>query len=349
MSNNLDVLAAAISQIIVDYRAEEGKAIAPRDVQEWVNQFSASVREPILQEMHHILQNVYFSKADVERDVATMVRTPPGESDPKGFWRTANFLWIQKKGASQNHLRVIFAQALKAETGLRLEECGTSGGPFVYMDDFVFTANHVHWDLLDWVKSNAAPRSGRIIVLAVVMHSQRTDYAQKQVIKAATSVGKTFTMNDWWHLKAIRQTEYAGSETDVLRPMTLPSGDRHVDQLLAHLVAAGKPFRPRTGLTSASNPVFSSEAARVLLETEFLKAGARIKYDLCPQLPANAWPLGYDIFKGAGFGSLVLNYRNCPNNCPLALWAGDPWKPLFPRRNNPAHQNFDPSVFDLEL
>ncbi len=35
-----------------------------------------------------------------------------------------------------------------------------------------------------------------------------------------------------------------------------------------------------------------------------------------------------------GFGSLVVTFRNCPNNAPLALWVGDPWYPLFPRTTN---------------
>jgi hypothetical protein len=35
-----------------------------------------------------------------------------------------------------------------------------------------------------------------------------------------------------------------------------------------------------------------------------------------------------------GFGSLIVTYRNCPNNAPLALWVDHPWYPLFPRTTN---------------
>ena len=35
-----------------------------------------------------------------------------------------------------------------------------------------------------------------------------------------------------------------------------------------------------------------------------------------------------------GFGSLIVTYRNCPNNAPLALWVDAPWYPLFPRTTN---------------
>ena len=33
-------------------------------------------------------------------------------------------------------------------------------------------------------------------------------------------------------------------------------------------------------------------------------------------------PLGYSPFD-PGFGSMFVTYRNCPNNCPLALWYGE--------------------------
>jgi hypothetical protein len=55
-------------------------------------------------------------------------------------------------------------------------------------------------------------------------------------------------------------------------------------------------------------------------------------------------PLGYDTLLTLGFGGLLITYRNISNNCPLALWWGDPdapenhplsqWYPLFPRRIN---------------
>lgn len=31
---------------------------------------------------------------------------------------------------------------------------------------------------------------------------------------------------------------------------------------------------------------------------------------------------------------LILTYRNCPNNAPLAFWVDAPWYPLFPRTTN---------------
>ena len=86
--------------------------------------------------------------------------------------------------------------------------------------------------------------------------------------------------------------------------------------------------------------LFSNVEGRQLLEDQFLQAGTEIRKfaeNPSPQLK----PLGYHQFE-PGFGSLLVTYRNCPNNCPLALWYGDPsypsthplgrWYPLLPRK-----------------
>ena len=79
--------------------------------------------------------------------------------------------------------------------------------------------------------------------------------------------------------------------------------------------------------------LFSSDEGKTLLEQEFLKAGARIR-QICPNLGATQRPLGHMTLDTLGFGSLIVTFRNCPNNAPLALWVGDPWYPLFPRTTN---------------
>ena len=98
-------------------------------------------------------------------------------------------------------------------------------------------------------------------------------------------------------------------------------------------------FEPRTPLPNASR-LFTSEKNRQLLEREFLHAGTQIQ-GFAESPSAALKPLGFSPFV-PGFGSLFVTYRNCPNNCPLALWYGDPdlgpdhplsrWYPLFPRK-----------------
>lgn len=98
-------------------------------------------------------------------------------------------------------------------------------------------------------------------------------------------------------------------------------------------------FCPRLPGGRASHP-FATEQGRQILEREFLNAGLHIQSfanNPSPRLK----PLGFYRFQ-PGFGSLFVTYRNCPNNCPLALWYGDPsygpnhplgrWYPLLSRK-----------------
>ena len=96
---------------------------------------------------------------------------------------------------------------------------------------------------------------------------------------------------------------------------------------------AGYPPEKRAKGGTPKDSVFSGEEGRALLERVFLESGVRIR-SICPHLKETARPLGFSLLKTLGFGATVITYRNCPNNCPLALWAGDPWYPLFRRKTN---------------
>jgi hypothetical protein len=88
-----------------------------------------------------------------------------------------------------------------------------------------------------------------------------------------------------------------------------------------------------------------------LIERELLMAGVRIRAG-CQNPKKVMRPLGFGHF-GLGFGATIVTYRNCPNNCPLALWWGDPdatsgpfhWYPLLPRKTY--EQAFDLSAFEF--
>ncbi len=229
----------------------------------------------------------------------------------------------------------LFEEALQKEAGLTLKQCGSPDGPYFYLDDCIFTGTHVRWNVIDWVKTDRAPKVAKVHILTLAKYRGRIPYAEKEIQKAARAIHKDVTAEKWWHAPGLALADSScDGETDCLHPASFPENDPHVQLLLTALAQHGRPARARTTSTTAANKVFASEAGRRVLEQEFLKAGARIKYELCPYLQKNQWPLGYDVFKGAGFGSLLVTYRNCPNNCPLVLWAGDPWFPLFPRKTN---------------
>lgn len=109
------------------------------------------------------------------------------------------------------------------------------------------------------------------------------------------------------------------------------------------------PFEPRQPGGKLQYNVFSSEEGRQLLERELLLAGMRIRA-FCKNPNRALRPLGFSSF-ALGFGSMIVTFRNCPNNCPLALWWGDPhaglnhpfskWYPLFPRKTYATEVDFD--------
>lgn len=133
----------------------------------------------------------------------------------------------------------------------------------------------------------------------------------------------------WGQLISIEDGLFAADASDVLRP-TGPGTDLAVANYIATL---GKAQTWRAGTSVGPKQFFSSEQGRQLLEQEFLKAGVSVRA-LCPHLNAYQRPLGNTTMKTTGFGTMFATYRNCPNNAPLVLWAGDPWHPLLRRVTN---------------
>ena len=221
----------------------------------------------------------------------------------------------------------MFETTLRSKVGLSLEDCGSSDGPFIYLDDGVFTGNRIRHDLSSWIKSNA-PVEARLHVIVIGSHRGGEWYANKELKKVAQEAGKRVDIHWWRSLKIEDRRAYlAGS--DVLRPTALPPD--HAVQAYAE----GLKYAPdlRAGTEVGGNQFFSSHAGRTVLEQEFLKAGVRIR-ETCPNLNQYQRPLGNAVLETLGFGALMVTFRNCPNNCPLAFWVGSPWYPLFPRKTN---------------
>jgi len=318
-----------VSRLIADYRQGDISPGDPEHVSRWLHQFDASVRGPFIAELHHVLNNTYLSRAtfdgfyknQIEHDKLT-------GGDHATFWRGANFLRIQSHGNSQADVLKIFRRALKEVLGLKLSECG-GGSHFIYLDDVIFSGSRVGSDLENWV-ANDAPDSAVVIVIVMATHEFGEYATKKRLREAAAKANKRITFQIWRSLHLENRRLYR-NDSDVLWPTALPPE--------AAAYAQGRfPFEPRS--PGGKSSLFSSEAARQVLESAFLSAGMRIRS--FSQTPAPSLrPLGFGPF-GVGFGSLFVTYRNCPNNAPLALWWGDPeadpshpfskWRPLVPRK-----------------
>lgn len=321
-------LLESIASSIHDYRRGEILEPTPDHVDSWVRQFDDNVQVPILAEINHVLGETYISKASVEKFLVGLVRNKDfGGENPRPFWRNISFLNIQEGGNSQREMLEMFDSVLQKACNLSVDECGRDTDQFLYLDDGIFTGNRIRNDLMKWIELEAPPEA-KVRVVVIALHLGGQGYADSGINKAAERAGKKIEIGWWWCVPIEDRKTYINN-SDVLRPTSLPDHER-VKAYAESLKY--EPILRKPGSVGAKR-FFSSEDGRNLLEQEFLKAGVSIR-DECPNLNQYQRPLGNMILETLGFGTMIVTFRNCPNNCPLALWAGDPWYPLFPRKVN---------------
>lgn len=322
------VLLASIAQTVQDYRDGSLPKPITDHVERWVQQFDADVQLPILREMNHVLTNTYFSKEKVSTFLRGAIRTVKlTGANPKDFWRSANFLDIQGGGDSQTDMLALFSKLLQEELGIGIEDCGQGNDVFIYLDDGIFTGNRVRRDLEGWV-GDRAPAQAKVHVICIAEHSGGRYYANGRIQEVLRASSKQIEIT-WWHAIELEDRRKYSASADVLRPTALPDNQAVRDYV------AGMQYQPtlRAPGSPGAAGLFSSDAAKILLEQAFLKAGVRIR-QICPNLGATQRPLGHMTLETLGFGSLIVPFRNCPNNAPLAFWVDAPWYPLFPRTTN---------------
>ena len=327
-------LLGSIAATVADYRAGELASPTPEHVDRWVCQFSDDVQVPLLRELAHVLKKTYFARDRVIRFLGKLVTNDDlAGANPPDFWRRANFLDIQRNGDSQRSMLEIFAESLSAKYEIDLDDCGVLGGDFVYLDDGMFGGNRVGNDLESWIKDDA-PGRAIVHVIVIALHTGGQWLANGRLKKVIAASGKAIDIK-YWRAVTVENRKTYKRDAQVLWPSELPD-----DTLLEAYVAKPHkfPFEPRP---QGGNPgLFSSEAGRQILERELLLAGVEILAS-CANPKDTMRPLGFSPF-GLGFGSTIVTFRNCPNNCPLALWWGDPnakasnplsnWYPLFSRK-----------------
>ena len=330
-------LIESIATTTADYRASDLAAPTADHIERWVRQIGEEVQVPILREMNHVLTSTYFSRRRVTHFLSGLLRNDGlVEGSPCDFWPTIHFLDIQGGGNSQREMRAIFGQLLEHECDISIDDCGSDNpAAFVYLDDAIFSGNRVRRDVESWIQTSA-PNDIRLHIISIAYHTGGQYYADGRIRAAANAAGKRIDVT-WWHVFALEDQRARTNSSDVLRPVRIPDD---ID-VIAHVEAMTHQPVLRAAGNLGANRLFSSEESRNILEQEFLKAGVRIR-GMCPNLSGIQRPLGHSTLETLGFGSLIVTFRNCPNNAPLALWAGDPWYPLFARRTNSAtaHERF---------
>jgi hypothetical protein len=220
----------------------------------------------------------------------------------------------------------LFSKVLESECGFTVNGCDADPQTFAYLDDAIFSGGRVSNDLMAWIADDA-PDEANVHVIAIAIH--RGHYYQKCKLEEAVDASPKKIKIHWWRAIELEDRKKYINTSDVLRPVAIPS-----DTATKNYASTLKyPPALRKAGNVGGKKIFSSDAGRQVLEQEFLKAGVHIR-EKCPHFDKYQRPLGRMGLDTLGFGSLIVTFRNCPNNIPLALWAGDPWYPLFPRTTN---------------
>ena len=324
-------MLAAIANRIADYRQGEIPRPTPQHVERWVSQFPARHQDRLLAELDAVLAKTYFSRTAVQTFLNTVAKklTLTG-ANPVSFWQNAHILNIQQGGQSQQELTTLFHDILRNEFNVSSNAIQCAKHPVFYIDDVVFSGNRLCHDIEAWLPHCPLAHINLQIVV-IGYHRGGKWYADKKIQEAARSNGKMVTVT-WWRCFEFEDRRRYVATADVLRPKVLPR-DQLATAYEQYLIQQQYPPFYRPGTTERSSQYFASEDGRDFLEEQFLLAGLRVK-EMCPSLPEKVRPLGFSALKTFGFGSLIVTYRNCPNTSALALWAGDPWYPLLPRKTN---------------
>jgi hypothetical protein len=358
-------LLESIAYRIADYRQGEIAPRTPDDIDRWVGQFDADVQDAMLAEMDHVLKQSYLSRAYFLNFLRGLVslnrliggndfwlllrtafarlidfvihRTAKGKPCPR-HWRDVHLLQIQKHGASQQEMVRLLQEVLRQDYGLSLASSGPTKGPFLYLDDVLFTGNRIIADLVRWIRTDAPPRADLLIVV-IALYRRGFWYTQKIILQAAADARKAIRLH-WLRSVEFEDRHWVAAARDGFHPTLLPN-DPLAHAYARQLAEARSYPRFRVPPAPSHSCLFSSEAGRHLLEQQLLLAGLKIRsFYRNPQEVMR--PLGYHMLKDLGFGATLVTYRNCPNNCPLAWWwdtsalpfsrARGRWYPLFPRK-----------------
>ncbi len=337
-------LLESIAHRIADYRMGEITPISPAHVDRWVRQFDPAAHDVILGEMDHLLSQCYVPREQMRRFLEVVLASKQiFGADVMAGLRNTRFLCIQRKGNSQRDLLGIVDEILKERYGFHTSDCGLVPARYVYLDDALFSGNTVLYDVLDWLPSTTDNTRLHLVFYAV--HTSGVAYLWNRLAGKAREYGVQLSL--WKGVGYANNIHPRDGQHDCFWPRLL-GGDPNVDSYIADVNerCRDRGMTPRLfraeGFEPANAP-FSSPAGRALIEREFLRAGAYIR--TLPREPKHEMrPMGYEKLESLGFGAVFISYRNIANNCPLALWWGDPampnshplskWYPLFPRRAN---------------
>lgn len=320
---NIDKLV----EITSDYRVADGISQSRENVSAWLEQFPENIRLELLTSVTDCLGRTYFSKKKFVEFLDMLCTNSKFCGDnAKEFWSGVNLLNIQISGNSQREMVSALKSRIQKNLGLN---SGDGEKVYIYFDDAIFSGGRAKNDLVPWIKNHAPPKS-ELRIVTVGLHSYGHYVVDKAVEEAVKESGKDINFR-FWRAVEFKNNPRRPEISDVLWPAEVPD-DELVKNYISNLPRP-ELLKLRNAQLTKPTTVFPNIKQREFLERELLIAGARVR-EICPQLTEFQRPLGNILFSSFGFGSLFVTFRNCANNVPIALWAGSPWIPLFPRKTN---------------
>jgi len=301
-------------------------------VERWIGQFPQQYHELILSELNHTLSKTYISKEDMYEYVHEIINN---EKVLDMSIQSYNFLNIQIAGESQSDLLEMLKEEVEDSVDLAVSELDNEyEGSFVYIDDVFYTGNRLLRDIENWLEYiEDVEKIEQLVVIYYFAHTNNLAYRKKQLrnllphteiifkirhklennIKSPTNYD-AFLPSD----KSVFSNQAARYITNIDDERT--DGQRQFINLL------------RPDNIKNNSKYIKNEDNRKILEHVFFEEGVEI---LTQAINSSFKPMGYDYQPTLGFGSMVVTYRNSPNNGPLVFWWGneylDNWYPLFPR------------------
>jgi hypothetical protein len=294
-------------------------------IKQWINQFESFEQEFIASIVIKLLENRYITKKEEAEFINELFENQLlkiSDTMPRP-------LQIQGNGKSQKHLVQHYQKVFSEHPKITYSQDSV-----IYLDDFIFSGGRIYQDLTNWIPCQE--KSHKIYVGVIGCHSStwKTKKELKNKIfdnNQKNNLNSSLTFLDCDELENKLSKR---NESDVLWPM------RKIFQTEEYKKYEVPNFKYRDGFIETSYNLFKNNDERVRFENICLKYGFKI-IEKCKATHSTTKPLGNCRFNGYGFGGLVFNYRNCPNNTPLIFWWGsgdinkphlyNQWHPLMPR------------------
>lgn len=329
-----------IIEVSGGYRQGEIGAFDTEHVVRWVDQFQVAHQDIILQETANFLEKYYISKDSAKTQLRRLLSAMPQERIANLPIGDVNILQTQDEAKSQHDLLVLVDEILREEYGLNIDQCGGSD-TYLYLDDCVYTGNKWRYDIRDACQLDEAQGGFTVVSYHLAIFSEGFDYAKRYIdsdLAKSNAVLKSFR-HQWYN-----NARFGDEHLDIFFPEYV-AGNRQVDAFIrhAHDLCDRREWSRRALFRKSpvATNLFTSAHNKHIVEQAFLAAGARMFCAAANPAPSMR-PMGFEVVSTIGFGSPLITWRNIANNCPLALWYGDPtyganhplgmWYPLFPRK-----------------